>query len=252
MMSSTDVEFSADAAIAADRLVVRRGKHEILHGLTFSVSRGSVVGLMGPSGCGKTTLMRALVGVQRVAGGSLEVLGRIPSDAALRPKLGYVTQAVSVYRDLSVRANTTYFAALQGYGGDDAARAIEAVGLTAYADRPVESLSGGQAGRASLACALVGRPELLVLDEPTVGLDPVTREELWGHLRSLADAGTTLLISSHVMDEAARCDSVLLMRDGNLLAHLAPDDLLGRTGADSMEAAFLSLIRSTDLPQESR
>ncbi len=245
MMSSTSVEFSSNAAITTDRLRVRRGKTEILHDLSFEVPAGSVVGLMGPSGCGKTTLMRTLVGVQRIADGSVRVLGHSPTDAALRPAIGYVTQAVSVYRDLSVRANANYFAALQGFDGAAADRAIEAVGLGAYADRPVESLSGGQASRASLACALVGEPKLLVLDEPTVGLDPVTREELWGHLRGLADAGTTLLISSHVMDEAARCDSVLLMRDGHLLAHLTPDELLERTGASSLEDAFLTLIRST-------
>ncbi|GAB3586430.1 ABC transporter ATP-binding protein [Calidifontibacter terrae] len=250
MMSSTRDELpdtgTNTAAISVDNVVVRRGKTEILHGLTFTVPRGSVVGLMGPSGCGKTTLMRSLVGVQHVASGDLTVLDHRPTDAALRPKLGYVTQAVSVYGDLSVRANAQYFAALQGVTAQDADRAIEAVSLTPYADRRVGTLSGGQASRASLACALVGHPALLVLDEPTVGLDPVTREDLWAHLRALADDGTTLLISSHVMDEAARCDSVLLMRDGNLLAHLSPRELLERTGADSMEDAFLTLIRSTE------
>lgn len=243
MLISTGDEFAERSAIAARDLVVVRGDNEILHGLTFEVPRGSIVGLMGPSGCGKTTLMRTVVGVQRIERGELRVLGHSPSDAALRPKLGYVTQAVSVYRDLTVRDNTAYFAALQGFSKEDAARAIETVGLAEFADRAVENLSGGQASRASLACALVGRPELLVLDEPTVGLDPVTREEIWTHLRRLADRGATLLVSSHVMDEAARCDSVLLMRDGRLLAHLPPHDLLARTGEQTMDDAFLALIR---------
>lgn len=243
MMNSSHDELTTQPAITAHDLVVSRGKNQVLHGLTFEVPRGSVVGLMGPSGCGKTTLMRSIVGVQRIDRGDLRVLDLQPTDSALRHKLGYVTQAVSVYRDLTVRQNTTYFAALQGYSKEDADRAIEAVAMTDYADRTVENLSGGQASRASLACALVGKPELLVLDEPTVGLDPVTREDIWHHLRQLSEQGATLLVSSHVMDEAARCDSVLLMRDGDLLAHLRPDELLTRTGAASMEDAFLALIR---------
>ncbi|NHN56467.1 ABC transporter ATP-binding protein [Calidifontibacter sp. DB0510] len=239
MLNSTLVE----TAVAADRLEVSRRGTPVLHQLTFTVPTGAIVGLMGPSGCGKTTLMRTIVGVQRIAGGSLTVLGSTPDDPANRPRLGYVTQAVSVYRDLTVRQNAAYFAALQGFSVDHVDDAVAAVGLTPYADRRVEQLSGGQASRASLACALVGDPDLLVLDEPTVGLDPVTREELWEHLRALADAGTTLLVSSHVMDEAERCDSVLLMRDGRLLEHLPPRQLLERTHTDSMDRAFLTLIK---------
>lgn len=244
MMNSTPDEFSSRAAVSTRDLVVSRSGNEILHGLTFEVPRGSVVGLMGPSGCGKTTLMRSIVGVQKIERGELTVLDHSPADAGLRRKVGYVTQAVSVYRDLTVHDNAVYFAALQGFSKHDADRAIETVGLGEFADRPVENLSGGQASRASLACALVGEPELLVLDEPTVGLDPLTREDIWAHLRGLSEAGTTLLVSSHVMDEAARCDSVMLMRDGRLLAHLPPDDLLERTGKHSMEDAFLALIRT--------
>lgn len=244
MMNSTPDEFSSRAAVSARDLVVSRSGSEVLHGLTFEVPRGTVVGLMGPSGCGKTTLMRSIVGVQKIERGELTVLDHSPTDAGLRRKVGYVTQAVSVYRDLTVRDNAVYFAALQGFSKHDADRAIETVGLGKFADRPVENLSGGQASRASLACALVGEPDLLVLDEPTVGLDPLTREDIWAHLRGLSEAGTTLLVSSHVMDEAARCDSVMLMRDGRLLAHLPPDDLLERTGEHSMEEAFLALIRT--------
>ncbi|MBC9956084.1 ABC transporter ATP-binding protein [Yimella sp. cx-51] len=243
MMNSTPDEFSDPVAIAAHDLVVSRGGNEVLHRLTFEIPRGTIVGLMGPSGCGKTTLMRSIVGVQAIESGSLKVLSRRPSDAQLRRQLGYVTQAVSVYRDLTARQNTSYFAALQGFSPKDADQAIATVGLTEYADRPVEKLSGGQASRVSLACALVGEPKLLVLDEPTVGLDPLTRDEIWTYLKHLAEGGTTLLVSSHVMDEAARCDSVMLMREGKLLAHTTPDDLLARTGERTMDAAFLALIR---------
>lgn len=250
MMNSSPGEIYArtrpsetEPAVTATDLHVDRGDVHVLRGLTFEIPEGSVVGLMGPSGCGKTTLMRSIVGVQRIASGELGVLGLRPTDPALRHQIGYVTQAVSVYGDLSVRDNARYFAALQGASREDADEAIAAVGMAEYAERPVGRLSGGQASRASLACALVGRPRLLVLDEPTVGLDPVTREDIWQHLRGLADDGVTLLISSHVMDEAARCDTVMLMRDGRLLAHLTPGELLERTGQTSAEDAFLALIR---------
>ncbi|GAA3602328.1 ABC transporter ATP-binding protein [Marihabitans asiaticum] len=236
-------ERTGEPAIRAKGVRVSRGGREVLHGLDLEVAAGSVIGLMGPSGCGKTTLMRSIVGVQRIDSGELTVLGRSPSDPAVRHEIGYVTQAVSVYGDLSVRANAAYFAALQGSSRADADEAIATVGLADLADRPVDRLSGGQASRASLACALVGLPRLLVLDEPTVGLDPVTREDIWTHLRSLAEQGVTLLVSSHVMDEAARCDSVLLMREGDLLAHLTPAELLERAGTTNAEDAFLTLIR---------
>lgn len=233
-------------AIHARSLDVSIRGNPVLHDLTFEVSVGAVVGLMGPSGCGKTTLMRAIVGVQRIATGELEVLGEPPGTPRLHHRVGYVTQAVSVYRDLTVLQNATYFAALQGFSVDHAAAAISAVGLGELAERRVDQLSGGQASRASLACALVGTPTLLVLDEPTVGLDPVTREELWEHMQSLARSGVTLLVSSHVMDEAARCDSLLLLRDGRLLAQLTPAELLERTGGTSYDDAFLRMIRSQE------
>lgn len=231
-------------AVRAQHVQVSLRRTPVLHDVSFDVPRGTVVGLMGPSGCGKTTLMRAIVGVQRVQAGRLTVLGVQPGSPRLHRRIGYVTQTLSIYRDLTVRQNATYFAALQGYDRVAAARAIAAVGLAALADRRVERLSGGEASRASLACALVGEPTLLILDEPTVGLDPVTRVELWHHMQSLAERGVTLLVSSHVMDEAARCDSLLLMRDGRLLDQLSPAELLERAGTSSYDEGFLRLIRA--------
>jgi len=221
--------------------VIRRGRL-VLDDVSLEVPRGSITGLLGPSGCGKSTLMRAIVGVQRVAGGEVDVLGRPAGAPDLRRRVAYVTQAPSVYADLTVRENVRYFARLMGADPSRVDAAIAAVGLEREADRPVGRTSGGQRTRASLAAALVGEPELLVLDEPTVGLDPVLRRELWGRLRALADEGATLLVSSHVMDEAERCDRLVLMRDGTVLAQETPAALLERTGASDVEAAFLRLV----------
>jgi ABC-2 type transport system ATP-binding protein len=230
------------AAIAVEGLRVRRGGRPVLHGLSFSVAAGTVTGLLGPSGCGKTTLMRAIVGVQVVAGGRVEVLG-VPAGAApLRARVGYVTQAPSVYRDLSVRENLRYFARVLAAPHERIGEAIETVALGEQADQVVASLSGGQSARVSLATALLGKPDLLVLDEPTVGLDPVLRRDLWATFRALAGEGTTLLVSSHVMEEAEHCDELLLMRDGELLATESPDALRARTGREQLDEAFLALI----------
>jgi ABC-2 type transport system ATP-binding protein len=231
-----------EAAIDVSRLTVRRGGKTVLHGLDFSVACGSVTGLLGPSGSGKTTLMRAIVGVQIVESGSVRVLGEPAGSPGLRRQVGYVTQAPSVYADLTVRENLRYFARILGVDGRAVEATIEAVALGAEAERTVANLSGGQAARVSLASALLGQPELLVLDEPTVGLDPVLRRDLWKLFHELAARGTTLLVSSHVMDEAARCDDLLLLRDGRLLAREAPRELLERTGKQDLDEAFLALI----------
>ena len=236
----------AAPAISVEGLRVERGSREVLHGVSFAVEPGSVVGLLGPSGCGKTTLMRALVGVQIVAGGEVAVLGEPAGSASLRARVGYVTQAPSVYGDMSVVENLRYFGRVLGVGPGRVDEVIAAVELGPYAGQVASSLSGGQRARVSLATALLGEPELLVLDEPTVGLDPVLRESLWRVFHRLADAGKTLLISSHVMDEAGRCDRLLLMREGSLLAAETPADLRARTGEEDLEAAFLALIRSEE------
>lgn len=232
-------------AVEIRDLRVRRGRREVLHGVDLDVPVGQVVGLLGPSGGGKSTLMRAVVGVQEHVSGTVTVLGEPAGSASLRRRVGYVTQSPSVYRDLTVRQNLRYFATLAGAGGSARAhadRALARVDLVSHADQKVEDLSGGQASRASLAAALVGEPELLVLDEPTVGLDPVLRRDLWGLFRELAAQGTTLLVSSHVMDEATRCDRLVLVREGRVLADDTLPGLLGRTGAADAEDAFLRLV----------
>ncbi|GAB2642441.1 ABC transporter ATP-binding protein [Prescottella soli] len=247
-MTGTSEPFAADplagaAAVEIQGLTVRRGGAPALRDVNLSIPRGTVTGLLGPSGCGKTTLMRCIVGTQIVESGTVTVLGQPAGSAPLRRRVGYVTQDPSVYLDISIRDNVRYFASLYGRGNDAVAETIEAVGLTTHAHHTAGALSGGQLSRVSLACALVGQPEVLVLDEPTVGLDPVLRAELWEHFASLAASGTTLLISSHVMDEADHCENLLLLRDGRLLAHVPPDELRRRTGKSNLEQAFLVLIR---------
>ena len=243
--SSDSSSSASPAAVHVCGLRVRRGGRPILHGLSFDLPTGTITGLLGPSGCGKTTLMRVLVGVQRYDG-EVRVLGADPGAPAVRDRVGYVTQEAAVYKDLTARQNLRYFAALAGTRARDIDEVLETVGLTPMADRVVGTYSGGEANRVSLACALVAGPEVLVLDEPTVGLDPLTREDLWATFHSLAERGITLVVSSHVMDEAFRCDSVLLMRDGSLLATTTAPALLERTGAATLDEAFLAVIRKTE------
>lgn len=226
-------------------LVVDRGHREVLHGISAHLPAGEITGILGPSGSGKTTLLRAVVGVQLVRSGSVTVLG-VPAGAPeLRRRVGYVTQAPSVYPDLTVTENVRFFAALQGHGPGAADRAMAAAGLDEVRRQLAADLSGGQLSRTSLACAMVGDPEVLVLDEPTVGQDPVLREELWSWFRSLAEQGRTLLVSSHVMDEANRCDRLLLVRDGSVLAHDTPAAVKASAGTEDLDEAFLRLIRRT-------
>jgi ABC-2 type transport system ATP-binding protein len=235
---------SLEPAVAVAGLRVVRGGREVIPDLDVAVARGTVTGLLGPSGCGKSTLLRSVVGVQEVAGGAVTVLGLPAGSPALRSRIGYSTQSPSLYADLSVLQNLRYFARILRVPAHDPERVIEEVSLAPERDQLVSRLSGGQLSRANLAVALLGTPELLVLDEPTVGLDPVLREELWGMFHRLRDErGTTLLVSSHVMDEASRCERLLLMREGRILADDSPEALLQRTGASDLEQAFLRLVR---------
>ena len=244
MMNNADAAADAAAppAIVIRDLHVRRGRVPVLQGLSLTVPSGRIVGLLGPSGSGKTSLMRSIVGVQVVDSGSIDVLGLPAGSRALRTRVAYVTQQASVYDDLTVRQNLAYFRRVLGAPASDIDSVIERTDLGSVAGRLVGSLSGGQRGRVSLAAALLGAPEVLVLDEPTVGLDPVLRVELWSLFHRLAEAGATLLISSHVMDEAKRCDRLLLMRDGALLADDTLAGVLDATGTDDVETAFLRLI----------
>ncbi|BBY15721.1 multidrug ABC transporter ATP-binding protein [Mycolicibacterium litorale] len=220
-----------------------RGKRVAIDDVTVRIARGTITGILGPSGCGKTTLMRSIVGTQIVESGSVTVLGRPAGSADLRRRVGYVTQDATIYDDLRVIDNVRYFAALYGTDARAANEAVDAVGLGDHRTATAANLSGGQRTRASLACALVASPELLVLDEPTVGLDPVLRVDLWAQFDELARRGTTLLVSSHVMDEADHCGELLLMREGRVLAQSTPDRLRKDTSCTSLEEAFLSVIR---------
>ncbi|WP_411109682.1 ABC transporter ATP-binding protein [Streptomyces sp. c-19] len=241
---------AAEPAITAHALTTVRGDRTVLRGLDFTVPAGQITGLLGPSGCGKSTLMRAVVGTQAKVDGSLQVLGRPAGDPALRSRIGYVTQAPSVYDDLTVRQNLDYFAAVLLPGRalrhdrrTAVDRAVADVDLASHADSLAGRLSGGQRSRVSLAVALLGTPELLVLDEPTVGLDPVLRRDLWNLFHQIAaDRGTTLLVSSHVMDEAERCHRLLLMREGEILADDTPEALRRRNDTATVEEAFLRLV----------
>jgi ABC-2 type transport system ATP-binding protein len=232
------------AAIRIEHLHVVRGGKPVLPDISLEVETGSVTGLLGPSGSGKTTLLRAIVGVQLVAGGRVDVLGEAAGTALLRSRVAYVTQAPSVYGDLTLRENLAYFASVLGAPFARIDHAVRTVGLAGFEQRIVRTLSGGELSRASLATALLGEPELLVLDEPTVGLDPVLRRDLWHTFRELAAQGTTLLVSSHVMDEADRCDRLLLLREGRLLADETPASLRARTGCERLDEAFLALVET--------
>lgn len=228
--------------VVVEMLRVTRGGTVVLHDIDATLPHGVITGLLGPSGSGKSTLMRAIVGVQVVAGGRVRVLGHPAGSAPLRRRVGYSTQSAAVYQDLTVAENLRYFAAVRGDPAADVGRVIALVGLERHAGRLAGRLSGGELSRASLAVALLGTNELLVLDEPTVGLDPVLRGELWDLFHELAAGGMTMLVSSHVMDEAARCDQLLLMRDGAVLAQDTPAALMRRTGAPDIERAFIRLV----------
>ena len=229
-------------AVEISDLHVVRGSHTVLEHLDLTIC-GGVTGLLGPSGCGKSTLMRCLVGVQQIAGGSVRVFGQEAGSRPLRDRVGYVTQAASVYDDLTVVENLRFFARVLGVDQQEVGRVLDAVDLAGSKDQVVGRLSGGQRSRASLAVALLGSPDLLVLDEPTVGLDPVLRQDLWALFHELAAAGTAVFVSSHVMDEAERCHRLLLMREGRIIADGSPAEIKEQAGADSIDAAFLAIVK---------
>jgi ABC-2 type transport system ATP-binding protein len=246
MTSSSDElsHIAEDAAIQVRELCVRRGGKVVLPGISLHVSRGRVTGLLGPSGSGKTTLLRAIVGVQIVESGGVSVLGEPAGSAGLRRRVAYVTQAPSIYSDLTVEENLRYFARILRADADRIAEVVRVVGLADQTRQIARTLSGGEFSRASLAVALLGKPDVLILDEPTVDVDPILRRDLWQQFYDLADAGATLLVSSHVMDEAARCHELVFMRRGEIIATGTPDELLHRTHADELESAFVALTEA--------
>lgn len=244
-MTSAEPGAAAGPVVSGQDLFVRRGGQLVLDDLTFSLAPGEVAGLLGPSGCGKTTLMRVLVGVQTITAGRMTVLGLPAGHPRLRARLGYATQEPAVYTDLTLGENLKYFGTVLGLRGRRLAEAVAAtvarLDLGGLDKRLVGTFSGGQLARVGLAVALLGSPDLLILDEPTVGLDPVLRRDLWTLFHGLAADGTSLLVSSHVMDEAARCDNLLFMREGRFLAEASPAEILEQTGAPDLESAFLAL-----------
>jgi ABC-2 type transport system ATP-binding protein len=235
----------AEPVACAEGLVVRRSGQVVLDGLSFVIPAGQVTGLLGPSGCGKTTLMRTLVGVQVITAGWARVLGLPVGDPRLRGRAGYATQGPAVYADATLVENLRYFGTVLGLRRAELdsviAGTVSELGLNGLENRLVGTFSGGELARVGLGVALLGNPALLVLDEPTVGLDPVLRRDLWAMFHRRAADGTAVLVSSHVMDEAARCDRLLFMREGTFLAAGTPAALLAGTGAATLEDAFLDL-----------
>jgi ABC-2 type transport system ATP-binding protein len=231
-----------NSRLVGKNVTVKKGKQTILAGLDFVIEPGKITGLIGPSGSGKTTLMRAIVGVQKISDGNLTLFSLPAGNKKLRPRIGYVTQSPAVYSDLTVGQNMRYFATLASASKKQIEDALSAVRLDTKKQQLVESLSGGERARVSLAIALLGNPDVLIMDEPTVGLDPILRQELWQLFAELAEQGKILLVSSHVMDEAEHCEQLLLMRNGHLLWSDSKDKLLKVTGTTTVEAAFIKTI----------
>ena len=230
-------------AVEARDVRKRFGEVTALDGLSLTIAAGEIYGLLGPNGSGKTTLIRALAGLVRPDAGEVRVFGATPRAAVAGGAIGYMTQAPALYGELSVEENLRFFAALEGVA-DVAGRIEDALRHVELIDRRgtiVGSLSGGLKTRVSLAATLLHQPRLLLLDEPTVGVDPALRREFWQHFRSLANGGMTILISSHVMDEAARCDRLGLVRAGRLLAEGSATELIRSAGTADLESAFLAL-----------
>ena len=233
---------SAPIAVRAVGLVKTFGAIRAVDGVTFDLVPGRIYGLLGPNGSGKTTLIRLMTGLTRATAGTVDVLGvRMPSRTNLA-RIGYMTQSDGIYPALTAGENVRFFGSAFGVQDREASReALELVDLADRRDTISGTLSGGQRRRLSLACALVHRPPVLFLDEPTVGVDPLLRVQFWAHFRTLADGGATLIVSSHVMDEADRCDELLFVRSGKVTARGTGRELRTRAGTDDLEQAFLRL-----------
>ena len=227
-------------AVEVEGVAKRFGKQPALDGVSLRIRRGEVYGLLGPNGAGKTTLIRSLVGLVAPEQGTVTVLGRRMPQLAVLARVGYMTQQAALYPDLSAEENVRFFGAI--HGRENGVReALEFVELWDRRTSVVSTLSGGMRTRCSLACALVHKPDLLLLDEPTVGVDPQLRVQLWDGFRKMAAGGTAIVVSSHVMDEAERCDRLGLIRFGKLLAEGTVAEIKSRAGVDRLEDAFLKL-----------
>jgi ABC-2 type transport system ATP-binding protein len=229
-------------AVEAIDLRKHFGEIHAVDGIDFALAPGRIYGLLGPNGSGKTTLIRLLIGLAHATAGEARILGtKMPSREALG-QIGYMPQAEAIYPELSAGENLAFFARLEGQRDRKAIdRVLELVELSTRRGTPAMHLSGGMRRRLSLACTLVHEPRVLFLDEPTVGVDPALRVQFWSHFRRLATAGTTILVASHVMDEADRCDELLFMRDGRVIGRGTGVELRAATGAGDLEAAFLQL-----------
>ena len=242
MVASIPIEASRQPTFDVVNLCVKRQHDEILKSISFSAAPGELIGLLGPSGSGKSTLMRALLGVQAITSGSVQVLQSPPGSPSLRGQIGYMAQNSAIYVDLTVEENLRYFAGVLHQPSSEVTRVEEVVALTSFSNRLVSSLSGGERTRVSLGIALLGSPPVMILDEPTVGLDPMLRRDLWRTFEDLTATGATVMVSSHVLDEAARCARLLLLRNGSILFDNSPAQLLSVAGCTSYDSAFERLI----------
>lgn len=236
-----------EPAVKIKNLSIRLGGEvEAINDVSLELPAGKAIGIIGPSGAGKTTLVRSIVGRLNISSGEISVLGLPAGSSKLREQITYMTQGLSVYSDLTIHENLRFFATMAGQHGEEAKKTIggvlKAVDLSDKKDALVSNLSGGQKQRVSLAIALIGTPKLMVLDEPTVGLDPLLREKLWKLFSRLTKQGTSLIITSHSMGEAERCDDLVLIRNGKVIAHDTPDELKKKTGTKTIEQSFLKLV----------
>lgn len=232
------------SAISISKLIVIRAGKTIVHQFDLEIESGKILGLLGPSGSGKTTIMRSVVGLQHLTSGTISVFEIPAGHKSLRTRVSYSTQDASIYRDLTCSENIDYFRAMQGNSSSSTDEILELVDLSKNRKQLAATLSGGERARLALATALVGKPEILILDEPTVGLDPLLRRDLWKLFHRFTSEGKTLLVSSHMMEEADHCDELVLMRDGAILAKGSPAQLRKESDQETMDSVFISLVEA--------
>ena len=242
--SAAQAPHETEPLVSLEDVHKRFGKQEVLCGIDLELEAGLITGLLGPSGCGKTTLVNLIVGSLIATSGKITVLGKPAPPRSVRPEMGFMPQSEALYNDLTAQENLRFFGSLYGLSRKHLDEAIPKVlGLVHLEDqgkKVVSSFSGGMKRRLSLAIALLHNPRLLVLDEPTIGLDPLHRVELWQSFHDLADAGATLFITTHVMDEAACCDRIIMLHDGQIIAQGTAEEIIRSAGASTLEEAFLS------------